>query len=84
LCVLTEIRKKAVADSVGKVTESMMDGINFGVARVFANQKKIEQVPYCVNFWLLCCGVQRWFSDHSQQKNRRPKCWSPSVLDSTR
>lgn len=37
-------KRKDVLESVTKVTDSMVDGVNRGVARVFANQRKIEQV----------------------------------------
>jgi uncharacterized protein (DUF885 family) len=39
----TDQKRKEVLESVTKVTDSMVDSVNRGVARVFANQKKIEQ-----------------------------------------
>lgn len=53
--VPSESHRKAVLESVTKVSDSMMDGINFGVARVFSNQKKIE----AVRFFVIC---HQWLS----------------------
>jgi hypothetical protein len=41
---LIDQKRREVLESVSKVTDSMVDGVNRGVARVFANQRKIEQV----------------------------------------
>ncbi len=39
----SESRRKRAIASVDRVTTSMVDSVNLGVARVFSNQKKIER-----------------------------------------
>jgi len=63
-------KRKDVLESVSKVTESMVDGVNRGVARVFANQKKIEQVCQSASLRLLS-SLRGTCASHEYSPNNR-------------
>jgi len=70
---LSEVKRKAVMEAVAKVSESMMDGINYGVARVFANQKKIDAVRLLAPISFLAHTGPRKRSNLSSKRKDLPK-----------
>jgi hypothetical protein len=85
--IFTEQKRKAVINSVEKVTELMVNNLNNGVAHVFANQKKIELVlfpfpfpfPFSFSFLfnpLFSFSLFHFFDELFCKLNRKFKNWN--------